>query len=97
MNYLNPFDGPVVKGRESEEVIYAKNQPPYKPLRTLVYETYPNSGDIRVMSRWTLTPEQRKEISEGADIYLTLLTFGRPLQPILMAIEKENNESTKQS
>lgn len=87
MEYLNPFDGPVVMGRESEDVVYAKDQPEYKPLRTLVYETYPNSQDIRVMSRWTLTPEQRKKVTDGADIYLTLLTFGGPLQPVLMGIE----------
>jgi hypothetical protein len=87
MNYLNPFDGPVVAGRESEEVIFAKDQPEYVPLRTLPYETYPGSGDYRVMSRWTLTEEQRKAVADGADIYLTLLTFGRPLQPVLMAVE----------
>ena len=89
MDYLQPFDGPVVVGRESEEVVFAKDQPEYIPLRTLAYETYPNSGDIRVMSRWTLTPEQRKKVSEGSDIFLTLLTFGGPLQPILMGIGLE--------
>ena len=87
MDYLNPFNGPVVAGREAEEVIFAKDQPQYIPLRTLVYETYPNSGDIRVMSRWTLTPEQRKAVAEGADVFLTCLTFGRPLQPVTVAVE----------
>lgn len=86
MDFLKPFDGPVVVGRESEEVVYAKDQPQYEPLRTLPYETYPGSGDYRVMSRWSLTPEQRRKVSEGSDIFLTLLTFGQPLQPILMAL-----------
>ncbi len=87
MDYLTPKNGPVVEGREAEEVVFAKDQPEYIPLRTLTYETYPNSGDIRVMSRWTLTSEQRKAVSEGADIFLTCLTFGRPLQPVTLAIE----------
>lgn len=87
MNYLKPFDGPVVPGREAEEVVFAKDQPEYIPLRTLVYETFPQSGDVRVMSRWTLTDEQRKVVAEGGDIYLTCLTFGRPLQPVLLAVE----------
>jgi hypothetical protein len=87
LDYLKPFAGPVVAGREAEEVVFAKDQPQYVPLRTLIYETYPGSGDVRVMSRWTFTADQRKAVAEGEDIYLTLLTFGQPLQPILMAIE----------
>ena len=87
MDYLKPKDGPVVEGRESEEIVFAENQPQYIPLRALVYETYPSSGDVRVMSHWTLTPEQRQAVLNGADIYLTCLTFGRPLQPVTMAIE----------
>jgi len=83
MDYLSPKDGPVIEGLESEEVVFAKDQPEYTPLRCLV-----GLGvDRRVMSRWTLTPEQRKKIAEGADIYLTLLTYGEPLQPILMGIQ----------
>jgi hypothetical protein len=72
----------VFYGLEQQEVVYAKNQPEYVPLRTLT-----SSGPERkVISRWTLTPEQRKAVAEGADIYLQLLTFGAPLQPIVMAV-----------
>jgi hypothetical protein len=51
-------------------------------LRTLV------SADRsqRVMSRWTLTDLERQLVVEGADIFLELLTFGEPLQPIRMAV-----------
>lgn len=84
MNYLTPKDGPVLEGHEMEEVVFAKNQPQYKPLRCLVDDS---RGDRRVTSRWTLTEEQRKAVAEGADIYLTLLTYGNPLQPILLAVE----------
>jgi len=84
MDYLQPKDGPVVEGMEAKEVVFAKNQPQYAPLRCLVDDS---RGDRRVTSRWTLTDEQRKAVAEGADIYLTLLTYGTPLQPIIMAIE----------
>jgi hypothetical protein len=84
MNYLMPKDGPVIEGQEAEEIVFAKNQPQYKPLRCLVDDS---RGDCRVMSRWTLTDEQRRAVTEGADIYLTLLTYGNPLQPILLAVE----------
>jgi hypothetical protein len=81
-DYLQPHDGPVVDGLENFEIVYAKNQPEYIPLRTL------RSKGIqkRVISRWTLTDKQRKAIAEGADLYLTMLTFGAPLQPIQIAV-----------
>jgi hypothetical protein len=83
MSYLLPFDGSVVDGREAEEVVYAKEQPEYIPLRCLVTDRE-HTG--KVTSRWTLTPEQRIEVFEGADIFLSLLTFGQPLQPIQMQV-----------
>jgi hypothetical protein len=81
-DYLKPKDGPVVEGLEQREIVYAKNQPEYIPLRTLVSA----GADRKVISRWSLTPEQRKAVADGADIYLTLLTFQNPLQPILMTV-----------
>lgn len=83
MDYLVPFDGPVIRGRESEEVVYAKDQPEYIPLRCLVTDRE-NTG--LVTSRWTLTNEQRAKVSAGADVFLELMTFGQPLQPIRIAI-----------
>jgi hypothetical protein len=86
--YLKPADRPVVDGLEKHEVVYAKDQPEYLPLRTL----RSNTREAQVMSRWTLTPEQRKAVAEGADIFLTLLTFGSPLQPITLAVSDNPNK-----
>lgn len=80
--YLSPADRPVVHGLEDKEVVYAKDQPEYIPLRTLVSQT----EEREVISRWTFTDEQRKAIAEGADVFLILMTFGAPLQPIKMAV-----------
>jgi hypothetical protein len=82
ISYLKPKDGPVINGHESDEIVYAEDQPQYIPLRTLVG----SDRDRKVLSRWSPNPEQRKALAEGADIYLQLLTFGDPLQPILMFI-----------
>ena len=82
-DYLSPKNGPVIEGMESQELVYAKNQPEYIPLRTLRNNSDEMGG---VVSRWTLTPEQRKLVAEGADIFLELSTFREPLQPIRMAI-----------
>ena len=80
--YLQPADRPVVNGLEEHKVVFAKDQPEYNPLRALCS----NDKQRKVMSRWTLTPEQRKAVAEGADIFLMLLTFGERLQPIQMAV-----------
>jgi hypothetical protein len=87
IDYLQPSEGPVVLGSEAQEVVYAKNQPEYNPLRTLV------SHDTQraVLSRWTPSVEQREAIAEGKDIYLQLWTFGHPLQPILMFIADDGD------
>ena len=81
-DYLQPKDGPVLDGLVSKEIIYAKDQPQYIPLRTLV-----SAGpDRKVLSRWTFTDKQREAIVKGADVFLELSTFGKPLQPIRMMI-----------
>jgi hypothetical protein len=86
-DFLQPADGPVVEGMEEVEVVYAANQPPYRPLRTL-----PSNGPERkVLSRWTLTDEQRAQVLRGADVFLELMTFGTPLQPIRMGIGYKPN------
>lgn len=82
IEYLFPKDGPVLEGFENEEIVYAADQPQYTLLRTLVSE----GNDRRVLSRWTLTPEQRDAVARGADIFLETSTFGQPLQPIRMAV-----------
>lgn len=86
--YLKPADRPVVDGLEKHEVVFAKDQPQYVPLRCLRGAR----PDGEVMSRWSLTLEQRKAVAEGADIFLSLLTFNGPLQPIIMAVGDTPNE-----
>ena len=82
ISYLQPKDGPVLPGLTTKEVVYAKHQPEYNPLRTLITRDEKRA----VLSRWSPTDEQRKAIAEGKDIFLQLLTFGQPLQPIIMYV-----------
>lgn len=82
LSYVEPKDDAVVVGEERHEIVYAKDQPQFKPLRTLV-EDRDEGG---VLSRWSPTPEQRQAIAEGKDIYLELLCYHGPLTPILMFV-----------
>ena len=83
--YLAPADRPVIEGLEAHEVVFAEHQSEYVPLRALVSTDHGR----RAMSRWTLTPEQRQAIADGADLFLTLFTFGQPMQPITLAVSHE--------
>jgi hypothetical protein len=85
--YLQPADRPVIEGLEEHELIMAKDQPEYNPLRCLPS----NDSDGYRMSRWTLTSEQRLAIANGADIFLELMTFNRPMNPIRVAISDGPN------
>ena len=80
--YLQPADRPVVDGLEQHEIVMAKDQPEYNPLRVL--PGFSKEGER--LSRWTLSPAQRDAIANGADIFLELLTFNQPMQPIRIAV-----------
>lgn len=86
-NYLEPADRPVIDGLEHHEIIFAKDQPEYIPLRVL----RGNTREVPVLSRWALTAAQRKAVSDGADIFLELSTFNGPLQPIRLALSRRPN------
>ncbi len=77
---ISPADGPVIEGLEQLEIVYAKNHPEYKPLRAL------KSPNGRILTRWHPTAEQRAAIADGADIFLQILTFNKPLQPLLLIV-----------
>jgi len=39
-----------------------------------------------MISRWTLTADERQRIAAGDDLYIEHLTFGHPFQPVLPAV-----------
>jgi len=78
---LEPFDGPVIPGLELFEKTYAKDQPQYRPLRTL-----PGRGGDSAIARFGLSVIQRKAVADGADIFLELLHFKGPLAPSLVMV-----------
>lgn len=71
----------VIPGRKP--VTYAEFQPQYRPLPAI---RNTDREDLPVTSRWTFTPEERAAIAAGADLYLTMLTFCTPLQPVLLQV-----------
>jgi hypothetical protein len=66
---------PVVPGNEAFEVVYAKDQEEYTPLPVLRTEKV-------LLTRWRLNDDERQHIANGGDLFICVLHFGGPLQPI---------------
>ncbi len=58
------------------KVTFAADQPQYKPL--VAY----HSADGTVFTRWRLTWRERLRMFLSGDLWLTVLTFNHPLQPV---------------
>ncbi len=65
--------------------VYGANQPEYKPLPA---ERRGKAQTGEVLTCWQLSPEELIKVQETGQIWLSMLTFGQPLQPVLLAVEK---------
>lgn len=66
-------------------VVFGAEQPEYKPLPA---ERVGNAKTGQVNTCWALSPDEIKKVQETGQIYVSLLTFGQPLQPLLVSVEK---------
>lgn len=66
----------IVPGFEIETVTYAANQPEYIALPAW------RGDDGRVVTRWRLSWPERFRLFFTGNLWLSLLTFNRPLQPV---------------
>jgi len=60
------------------EVIFAKDQPEYIALPAVRIEG--DEGEI--ITRWELADDDRARLAAGGSVYLSVWTFGQPLQPV---------------
>ena len=77
---------PIVPGMKLVETVYAKDQPPYLPLPVFRYE------DGTVLMRWHMTVWERLLALVHGDVYVWLMTFNKPLQPISVRVERPPKE-----
>jgi hypothetical protein len=70
---------PGFKLPDSEMVTYAQNQPEYIPLPAWKQD---GPEGLRV-TRWKLSWKERFDILLTGSIWIRILTFNNPLQPIL--------------
>ncbi len=67
---------PVVPGFDLPVTTFAKDQPQYISLPSFKCE------DGMVVTRWRLDWKERLKLALGGDLWLSVLTFNRPLQPV---------------
>lgn len=75
-----------------QNVIFAKDQPEYQPLPA-------HKDELGIVTTcWELSPEERQILISNGKIYLQLMTFNQPLQPVslhvLNPIEQPEETST---
>jgi len=70
----------VIKFKECN-VTFAKNQPPYLPL-----PAYRDANGM-VTSCWGLGLKERIKVLFTGKMYLNILTFNQPLQPVRLMVD----------
>lgn len=66
------------------EFSLATDQLEYKELTAAGYIN--EEGHRITLTRWTLDEEERQRVLDGEDVYIALLTYGNPMQPIMVQI-----------
>lgn len=69
------------------EITLAENQEEYATLTVAVYQD--RRGNELVLSRWRLEPDEIERLKNGEDLYVSLMTFGKPMQPIHVQVGPE--------
>ena len=77
---MTPVSPVLVPEFVAAEKVYAVDQPQYDPLPVIRNRTGV------VLSRWKLTDAEREAVANGADVFLSILTFNQPLQPLRIEI-----------
>ena len=65
-----------------QNVVYAKDQPEYLPL-----PAHKTKEGI-VITCWEPTEEELLKLIETRKVYLSQMTFNAPLQPVYMAVDR---------
>lgn len=79
---------PVVPGFEVHESTFAEHQPQYNNLPAI------RCDDGQIFTRWRLSLKERIRVLLFGDIYLSVHTYNRPLQPLLISTEAPQLEQT---
>jgi hypothetical protein len=66
------------------ETVIAEEQEEYAPLSVAHYAD--EQGRRYLLSRWRLNDADKARIAAGDDLYISLMTFGQPMQPVSVQV-----------
>lgn len=69
----------IVPGFDIDTVTYAKDQPEYIPLPAW---RSPDDPSGLIVTRWKLSWKERFLVAFGGSLWVSILTFHKPLQPL---------------
>lgn len=73
----------------SRAVVIAEHQQEYRDLPSV------RTPGGQIITRWSLTPEERAAIVRGEDIYVTILSHG-PINPLFVTVGPVNWAAAEQ-
>ncbi len=68
-----------------QTIVFAKNQPEYQPLPALIIDT--PSGEV--ISCWKLTLKERLKVLIFGRVWMSLMSFNKPLTPSYLAVNRK--------
>ena len=83
MEPVNPGVDPSLLPDDSVVVVIAEHQAQYKDLPSV------RTPKGQVITRWSLTPAERNRISEGEDVFITILSNGE-INPLFATVGAVN-------
>ncbi len=84
---MNPVSPVILTKPSLSEVHWAENQAQYRTLPSVVSF----GASKRVTTRWRLSWRERFKILVRGNLWVSMLTFGEPLQPILPEVDEPDN------
>lgn len=92
---------PIVPELEARQIAVAKSQPQYVPLvgcdvhNPAYASTMAQAGrENTLVLAFRPSDAERVKLCAGEPIYVSLLTFGGPMQPILLTVGKDETAAT---
>ena len=68
----------------ADEATFAEEQDEYMPITVAVHPH--TDGSRSLLTRWTMTDDERRRVAAGEDIYVAQMNFGGPMTPLLVSV-----------
>ncbi len=87
MEPVDPRIDPRLVPADSKAIVVAEHQDEYRNLPSVVTPMLMTETGVRAnwtITRWTFTDDERKQIAEGEDVFITIV--GVPIRPFFATV-----------